>query len=1099
MMSVASTRAYRTVRRNGLAAAAAAIVTLFASTANAGITFPSVPLQVSPNVPANILFILDDSGSMTWDFLPDRDDMLSVSFPGGRDSSVNPSTVRDSSSWLNRIYYNPAVTYQPWRLADGAYMPNANWTSVSTHNTHLTGSANLGTRTFYVLPASATSPTDGTQFVQYQINLSGATRCVWNFATDRYSSCASVTTDFDWTAFGGIKRNLSQELQNYANWYQYHRTRMKAAKAGASMAFNGIDTNVRVGFRTIHNSLSMDIPVGTDGGVFTSSNRTAWFSTLFNTTGNGGTPLRPALQRAGAYFENTSDSGPWGPKIKGEQLACRQSFAILTTDGYHNSNAGLTINGNVDNESGATITPYDTSLPNYTYTPQLPYRDNESGSLADVAMHYWKRDLRPDLANRVPSNARNPAFWQHMVTFGVSLGATANLDPKTDLPNIISGSKQWPSPIMFDSKDTIDDFWHATLNGRGDFVLATNPVEFEQGLKDALAQITNQIRSNSNVAVTSNRLEAGTLAFEATFDSADWTGDLKAYKVTGSGVNASSYAWSAGERLAARSFSSRKIFRWNAATGAGAVFDWANLSAAEKAAFGNDETRFDYVRGDGSREQDKTLGVFRTRNRTGTHWLIGDISGSSPVYDAENKVVYVGANDGMLHAFNATNGEELFAYVPGGIDYADLSSLADPEYSHKFFVDGQLALAKIDVAGVERTMLYGFLGRGGKAGKSPAFALDVTNPTSFSASNVKWEVSSAAFTDAAVNVLEAPIVAKLNNGRTGVLFGNGYNSSTNRAALVVLDAEKGDSGPNSQKAVIYRPGGTAVNSNGLGAISTWDEGNDGIVDFVYAGDLYGRVWRFDLSRGNTGNWTSETGGINHVQLFQALDAGGNRQPVTGRVSVGINPTTYEKWIYFGTGRFLDADDRLDLSVQTWYGMKENTTTMPVRADLKQRSFLLQATVDGTRFRTIAPSSPTDMTGRTGWYLDLLEPPSSTARGERITGSTVFLGNVLLVASNSPNNDPCEPGMLGWINAIDPFTGGGMTKPYIDVDGDGDVDNEDKVDGNPAGSISLNNGYTTDPTFVGNQLIAGGEVGSVATLPSKYLGRISWRELIRNDE
>ncbi len=1097
MSSVMSSRPYRPARRNGLAVAAAtALVTLFASTANAGITFPNVPLQVSPNVPANILFVLDDSGSMGDNFLPDN-----VPTPYKRSPSLvlpGAGAIAQRSSWLNKLAYNPQVNYSPWQNSDGTFKPQANYNAVSMSTTLVTGGTtdlSGGTQVFYVLPAGQ-NPMDGTKFVRYEIRKSGIIfACTWNNGTDAgYDQCSGASTTLDW---GDVERSHAQERQNYANWYHYHRTRSKSAKAGASIAFNGIDSNVRVGFRTIHNRNPLDIQVNNNKGVFTGTNRDLWYERLFNATANGITPLRDALNQAGLYYQNTGASGPYGPGAGSQQLACRQNFTLLTTDGYRNDN-GFSGVGNADNADGAVISPDPLLLETspYQYKAVPPYADGQSNTLADIAMHYWKRDLHTSLGNRVPYTDKNPAFWQHMVTFGVSLGAQGNLIPGSTVEEMTNGTKSWPTNIGNLTPQTIDDFWHATINGHGDFVVASSPAEFEKALKDSLAAITHDSRSNSNVAVTSYRLQDDSMAFEASFDATNWSGDLKAFEVTETGVTTDreAYEWSAGEQLSTRGHASRNIFSWNGS--AGRTFSWSNLTATERLAFQDDEARFNYVRGDGSEEMKNSAGRFRERVYQGKHWVLGDISGSSPVYDKDTKTVYVGANDGMLHAFDAETGEERFAYVPGGIDYADLATLADADYTHKYFVDGQLVLAKIETTtGDERTMLFGALGRGAKPGKSPVFALDVTEPDSFAASDVKWEVSDTVVMAAAVNVLEAPIVARLNGDRIGLLLPNGYNNATNSASLVVLNAMTG-----SLYAINRTPGGTVTDPNGLGGLFGWDNDSNGVLDSVYAGDLHGRVWRFDLTSNSTTQWGAAT---SRTQLFQAFDGStpAKRQPITGRVSVGLNPTTYERWLYFGTGRFLQGNDRDDLSVQTWYGIREPATAAdaPSRSDLKAREFKMITAPGGQQFRTIKPASTTDMTGRKGWYLDLLTPPDANAEGERITGSTIFLGNVLLVASNSPNNDPCEPSMKGWINAIDPFTGGGLNKPYIDANNDGVVDDKDKVGGDPASSISLNNGYTTDPTFVGNQLLAGGKLGSVATLPSKYLGRISWRELVRNDE
>src|SRR5690606_1900450 len=149
--------------------------------------------------------------------------------------------------------------------------------------------------------------------------------------------------------------------------------------------------------------------------------------------GNGGTPLHDALRRAGEYFETAK---PW-ESGDGAEISCRLSFAILTTDGYWNSRALGTsgYGGDVDGTAGSLIErPENVDGSDFQYQPRRPFNDGRSNTLADVAMHYWKRDLRPTLANNVPESDDDPAFWQHMATFGLSIGLAGELNPNFDLP-----------------------------------------------------------------------------------------------------------------------------------------------------------------------------------------------------------------------------------------------------------------------------------------------------------------------------------------------------------------------------------------------------------------------------------------------------------------------------------------------------------------------------------------------------------------------------------------------------------------------------------------------------------------------------------------
>lgn len=1045
-------------------------VSLISAVAHGGIVLPPAPPQAGTVVPPNIMFVLDDSGSMAEATLPDNPPNTSV------------TDVADTAYTRNTIYYNPSVEYEPWRTASGVTLPDASYLAASNSATLLDSPLNLQSaeRRFHVpLSAAATTWGDGRNYARFIFRTDGtARRCVWRPVQADWNDCAAISS-FNWVDSKGnaFTRTLTQEKENYANWYQYHRTRTKIAKAGASEAFNEIGRDVRVGFSTIHNRNTYRIPVGTSGGVFDDisggTNRSDWFGRLFSATANGVTPLKAALNRTGQYFQEAGADGPYGPESGASQISCRQNFAILTTDGYANETAVATANH--DNTAGPAHTGPKGRA--YSYVPERPYRDNVSGTLADIAMQYWKSDLR-DLTNNVPTTGQNPAFWQHMVTFGISIGAKGNLDPASDLPNIISGSKAWPTATPANlTPETIDDFWHATINGRGDFVVANDPADFVSSLRNALSAILARTTSNANVAVTSTRIDGGTRVFEPSYATGSWTGDLKAYPITSSGVGAMP-SWFASQGIPAAA--SRNIFTWN---GDGATFDWSSLTAAQKTALGSEDV-LNYIRGDQSKEL-KNGGLFRDRDSR-----LGDIIHSSPVYDPATTTVYVGSNDGMLHAINASNGAERFAYVPGGVNFSDLRQLSDKNYGHRYFADGELVVTTtLQTPG--RRILIGLLGHGARPGGASVYALDVTDPSNFNASKVLWE-----FTDPdLVNALGKPVVAKLSNGATGVLIGNGYNGASEESALFVLNPVTG-----ALIKKISTGTGSATAPNGLASPKGWDEDLDGDVDYVYAGDMLGQLWKFDLT-GNPNTWDNN-GKV--VKLIQARDSANNIQPITGGVSVGKHPTTFKKWVFFGTGRYLTSGDATNKSVQSWYGIEDSSTLIPGRSPhLKQRRFINQVTESGRVVRVVEPALTGDMVGKRGWVIDLLQPPApGTAMGERMVNDSILFGGVLLAASNVPDSAVCGEDVRGFINAVDPFNGGATETPFFDVNSDGKVDGGDKVnDGSggssPPASIDLGNGYVTNPVIVGNQLVAGGIVKSVGVGLPSFAGRVSWRELIRD--
>lgn len=1124
------------------------------------VTIPNLPLQTGAAYPpANVMFILDDSGSMTWRYMynsqvarityVDRDGDNDSSQPSGdninSDADYSPFSdshaegAYDRSYATNTIYYNPAVTYLPWMQDTGIRMSGGTtYDSVYTSSNFVgggSGTANLFSvgepATFYVpvsagLAASELGKLEN--YYRFQILANGQVwRARFAFSGNSSSQCdGGNARGWRWrncTRVTPTGRSEEAERNNFAAWYSYHRTRIKVAKAGASEAFGQLGSGIRVGYDSIWGRSTFEIPVADNGGVFSGKNRETWFKRLQAAAGNNGTPLKGALQRAGKYFSVADKGGPWDSG-DGTLLSCRQNFAILTTDGYWNANDGY--DGKIDDadaEAGELIVSEDgkTSI---QYKPVTPYRDDyENGkvlysrgdTLADIANYYWKRDLVTTLANDVPTSTADPAFWQHMVTFGVSIGLQGRLNPKTDLQSITNGSKHWGDPTDKEDLDRIDDLWHASVNGHGNFVTASSPTEFVQGLIDALATVAQRLGSASNVTANSTSFQTDTRVYQASYVSGKWTGELAAYEVSSAGVSSKDAdgdgipdaAWKASQHIPA--FGSRDIFTSSAVgVGNGIAFpssaQLAALDQGSRAAINGGPTtgqqNADYVAGSQAREI-RQGGTLRDRDS-----LLGDIANSSPMYVQDNEMIYVGANDGMLHAFSAKDrkapgkaagGQELFAYVPAGIDFAALGALSDPQYSpnHRYFVDGPVVVtSRAQTAG--KNYLVATLGRGGNG----LFALDVTDPTGFGAGDVLWDLTGSALGDDMGRVLGEPLIVTLNDAAAtrAVIVGNGINSNNGHSVLFVLDLATG--------AVIRKFDTGAGGDNGLSAPRGADTDGNGTVDYVYAGDLEGNVWKFDLHAGTTAEW----GIANDKAMFTAVDAGGTAQPITAGLAIARDPATGRIWVFAGTGSFIESGDVVDEDVQSLYGLIDNDygaadSDVPiVRSDLAERKIVAVGISDaGDRVRGFEGSAALP-SGVRGWYVDLDYP---AANGERVVSNPRVQGTVLLAASLvPPETGTCDAGGSGFINALDAFTGTSLSAPYFDVNDDGKYDDEDKIadaDGKlvAVGSIDLGVGMPTLPTLIEKLLVVGGSRGTLGSISMNPQGgaarRISWREILRD--
>lgn len=1061
--------------------------------AYAGLTMPNTPLSTGTELPPNIMFILDDSGSMAWDHMPGAGSDYNTSLPYRGDLT---GEIRFMAPNVNTLWYDPLITYTPGTKASGTSYPSmapgcirnngyadapgcsafpgtfdgSNWPTPGV----TTGGDPKNYPVFYVLngaadPAATADPKVKANYKRYELKRNGSQARYWTLKADGSPSTSTDIASFTWTTPSGktITRTIAEEASNYSNWYTYYRTRTLMAKSAASIAFGELKDNYRVGFNTIWNRLPYNIPVGTDGGLFKGTNRSDWFSKLFAATANSGTPLRSALKRTGDYFSNSGASGPYGPESGASQVSCRQNFAILTTDGYWNSDDGFSV-GNPDGTDGPTITGEGGS---YTYAAVAPYTDGYSDTLADVAMKYWKNDLRADLTNNVPSSpAVDPAFWQHMVTFGISIGMQGTLDPAAGLP------ASWPKPGA-DQQENIDDLWHAAVNSHGSFIAARNPQTFYTALRNALDAIGNRVGSFSNISTSSTVLKTGTRLFQAKYTTGIWTGEVEAFDLDAAGNPKKPALWAASGKIPAAAV--RKIYFKS--DGGTKPFVWANLSGTQQTALVSTDV-VDYLRGDQSKE---SVDGFRIRPSR-----LGDVVDSSPVYDPTSGTLYFAANDGMLHAIDANDGSERFAIVPTQL-FPDLHLLSERTYTHRFFFDGDIAVGTLKDG---KRIVVANLGQGG-AGIIAVDVTDVGNP------QILWEFSEP---DLGLTV-GTPVLTATNDGNNAVLLPNGVNSTNDKAMLFVLDATSG---------TILKKIDTGVGTNnGLSSPRGWDEDRNGTVDTVYAGDLHGNLWKFDLSASSSASWDVATIGGIKQSLFQAKDAANKEQPITGGISIAPNtvpgPNYGLRFVFFGTGRYLTASDSSDLSTQTWYGIIDADTRVTGRAALAKRTITDAGLVDGNGARVFSKASAGDMSGKSGWYLDFLMPPNppGTAEGERVIGTPKLLSErSLMLTSMIPFVDPCSAGGSGWVNIIDPFTGGRIDKTIIDMNGDGKLtvaDDLDTADGKkPVGSYRKRGGGGRDGVVLEDHddvkkydCAPGADCDKRKIDPLHIHGRISWREIV----
>jgi len=1137
-----------------------AIVGILASSSvQSAPSFPHFPLTSGAGnaVPPNVMLILDDSGSMEWSFMPTTRLMnnynrwvipqklnqadggkgelsfLCYGFEGvnrlsrqtnqgmwywddedinrNKPACDNPGRYLEGS-WSdlkrfdnglvrsydsNAIYYNPSKTYLPWRTKtplpedktkEPERLPNADVSKVSDHSSSIDlsdGELDLinSPHSVFFVPnrGGYFEPGSSDAYYKYRIGKNGSggaevQRCTANDTSQCTENSSNWIADTPTMKddrgqllpdISHTQRSQKDELQNFANWFHYHSTRLKMAKAGASEAFGTLEANIRIGYDVI-NSKAI---VHKITGLFEGNNRATFYEKLQNQTATGYTPLRSALERTGEYY---STDEPYKNNA-GTPLNCRRNYAILVTDGAWTQ---------------------DTS---------------KFASLSRVAHHYWANDLRPSLHDNVPLKGNDYADWQHMTTFGISVGMDRP-NGRRDTPEAEYSSYVWKNKIpkshpdferrtrtwlpyiraTVDSSDInkIEDLAWAAGESYGKYFMADNTEGFSKALEEILSSAVGSEKSSSGVAVSSSTLDTSTRAFHASFSSGSWSGELASTLLTGKGGDwALSQTFEGGVNA---NFSTRTVLRGKGSGNSGAVaFDsgFASGSAASVLArtSGTDavsaEDNIKWLRGE-------EINKLRTRKHP-----IGDIVHSTPAYSSDTKSVYVGANDGMLHGINSEDGKVLFSYIPGGVDLATLAKLSSPKYEHRFFVDGSIDVISKAHHG-SKTILLAAMGRGGRG----VFSLDVTDPKTMGSTQVVWDdtvpASNTTYLPDMGYVLGGVHLRRANgpNRTTVALIPNGIDSPSGCAALIVREIHADGSAANAKTLSTNECG-----NNGLMALALADLDHNGTVDLVYGGDLKGNVWRWNFKDGVPSTQA--------VKLF----SGDPSRPITGGlvVSATIGGTGSKIFVGFGTGRYISLDDVPKLgalgSPQRLYGIIDHGDDNPPLtlndANLIERKLHINGL---KRAFDAYEDLPTD---KEGWYVNLA-PPERVIYPPNIAGSAMYITTAIPdVSTTTLAGDDCDNASGGgYIYAINLFTGTSprITDPYFRAEETITVNGVEV----PIGGISSGSIPTGVELLVGKDgeievLYDAGdgklrnEHGNVLPVidPLKK-GRLSWREILR---
>lgn len=1173
---------------------AASLVSILALTglmlpANAStLTFPVAPLFVANSVAPNIMLMIDSSGSMN-NAVPETPYDSTVTY-----SAPCTTKVSTGSSIFAKVQIGGAPFFAT--SADGTTIP---WGAGA-------GQCFDPTLT-YGTPASG-------QRVYLNPNTTSSGNLIYDgsYLGTSYSG-NYLNWYFNPSSVAGVTWNAGQQLKPISATDSV-KSRISIVKTGATTLADTLDSRLRIGLSDYNTANVGGFYGGVllDGvttlGAVGSAKRTTLKSRINSISAGGATPLSSTLSDIGHYFQHGSTStnltihpttspttvsaatlfsnhsfavasgadGTTDPI----QYSCQRNFAILLTDGRP-QNDQVTSAGFADYDgdctgAAATANSCTGSLDEKT---TRTYESAGSDYLDDVAQALREIDLRPDFPVETSDGTQ---FLNNVTTYLIGFA-----DPAVQ-----------NDPLVKAAAD-------ATHGGGGFF-----PAVDAASLNDIFAKIGQTILktggSFSSVAANSTRLNTGSSLFQANFNSGDWSGELLSYLVsTGVGGSCSAVTkglpcttatWRAATQLATQGTTGtaagdRAILSYSTVAPRGGIsFRWASLNSTQKAALNidpdssplvadtNGSLRLDYLRGDQTHEPSSSTPSFRPRSSR-----LGDIVNSDPffvgappqsytfnsystfrsTYKNRSPVVYVGANDGMLHGFDAATGKEVLAYVPskayGTTSTPTLSRLTQKNYTHQNVVDGSPIVGDAFIGGVWKSILVG----GMRAGGQGLFALDVTDPTTFKESNtstVLWEFTDADDADLGYT-FSKPSIVKMANGKFAAIVGNGYNNTetdtsisgagTNSVAanagksaifIIFLDGPTGTGGTwtrGTDYIKILTTAGTTISPNGMATPAPVDVNGDGMVDYIYAGDELGNLWRFDVNNADPTTWAVAYSGS---PLFIAKDgATATRQPITVAPEVGFNrlltgfanPSAPKLAIYFGTGRYIDTSDNTVTAqlTQTFYGIFDSFTGTAAptftRTNLLQQTILQEVdstggacstSLSGGCFRISSNNNFTNadgmLDGAKGWYIDLTNTGLSVANnlGERQITNPVLRSGKVFFTTAIPSSNPCSPGGTGFLMELDASNGSRFAKSKIDINGDSNITDADNIAvtvGSTTTTYSVAGvrskiGVLSSPTFLSvddtNEEIyaegSGGKFGSTRGSAGGRLGRISWREIVQ---
>lgn len=873
------------------------------------------------------------------------------------------------------------------------------------------------------------------------------------------------------------------------------------------------------------------------------------------------------------------------------QYACQKTFFLGIADSNTWCDSlvpGNTLTGTCAGHAGALADPnnidvtaldnaigqMENGLPNFGTALGTTFIDGGRKDTFHVAgLGYWANTHNLLASNTDPDKPTSAqSYWVDVAETG-SFGHD-NDDPRNQMwlaskyggfDNTDANGNLKTAPATASNAD-----WDKDNDGTPDnYFSGDRPDRLIDALGSVFQNVNDKTLSGAGVSISTQNLAVSGSSYEVSYSTRDWTGDVTGNILTldTAGNPVETNVWSAQAKLDTQAAStgwdtSRRIVTSNGSISSintGIPFRLNSLTTTQQGYLGNAANRQDllnYLRGDKSNEASK----FRKRSH-----LLGDIIHSEATFagppnegysDSANPgfsdftksagivdrklMIYVGANDGMLHAINASTsdtangGNEEWAYIPSFV-LSGPSSPATPDvdglaaraklfgWQHKFYVDQTPSVRSVDFArtcttapgGCDfvtspptpdwHTILVAGLNKGGRG----YYAIDVTNPADWSneaavAGKVLWE-----FTDEDMGyTFGRPIIVKTLKYGWVVIVTSGYNNTFGSVAanrghgfLYILNAKTGAllekiKTENLTVTPTVNDGGSATSPSGFAFADGFiPDFTSWTVEQVYGGDLNGNLWRFDL--------TATTGSYPPPEKIAILtDGNNNLQSVTVEPRIEIDPNGVSRWVFIGTGRLLDTTDLSSAQTQTFYALRDGTVTAPYTAatlpngltsfPITRASMTANPLVtDPNTGQTVFQGVPA---GTQFWYHDLTHTSGAGTTERIITNTLTANAGVISWIGQTPSSDPCSPTITSSIYATTFATG---TSILTDVNSPTNVVALYSVP--PEESFALKVVFTKDSSGNIRAIYSTGK-GQLKKLPIANVGnpavRLNWREVLQ---